>query len=552
MLRGRFLLCYTEVTELYAAGKAAKDVIKVFLVDDEIVIREGIRNSFPWEESGYTLVGEAPDGEIALPMIRDENPDILITDICMPFMDGMQLCREVRMMMPRMGIIILSGYDDFDYARQAISLGVHEYLLKPVTSADLKDALDRVSERLREERKALESMNSIRRRLASGNRFVRERLLSTLFTDEGGEKDARQIIEQMRGLGINLMASCYVVMDIAFECGDKSGAMEVLWQFSENSGDIIHICASHHGARALILGDSEADVEERSYSLARSIVCELESIGAQNILVSIGETVNNFAELKASVKSARHIRHQVTAQGKTAVRITGVREAGDLPSGRNASGLDIRPLHERLQYASSALLDEVFAEYVMGLNSAALHSAVAMDYLRVEAMVTASRIVTDAGGNPDEVLPEGWKDLGMLPEGDIEDTAPILALLRVALAYRDENNPSRGNPSIARARFYLSRHFTNPNLMLQDVAREACMSGSRFSTVFAQETGLTFTEYLASLRLGKAKELLLATDMRSSQIALAVGYSDPHYFSYLFKKSTGMTPSDFRRQGKRD
>ena len=118
-------------------------MVKVFLVDDEIVIREGIRNSFPWEESGYTLVGEAPDGEIALPMIRDANPDILITDIRMPFMDGMQLCREVKRQMPWIGVVILSGYDDFTYARQAISLGVKEYLLKPVTAQELKEVLDR-------------------------------------------------------------------------------------------------------------------------------------------------------------------------------------------------------------------------------------------------------------------------------------------------------------------------------------------------------------------------------------------------------------------------
>ena len=123
---------------------------KVFLVDDEIVIREGIRNSFPWEESGYTLVGEAPDGEIALPMIRDANPDILITDIRMPFMDGMQLCREVKRQMPWIGVVILSGYDDFTYARQAISLGVKEYLLKPVSAQELAPVYLRISQAERE------------------------------------------------------------------------------------------------------------------------------------------------------------------------------------------------------------------------------------------------------------------------------------------------------------------------------------------------------------------------------------------------------------------
>ena len=97
---------------------------KVFLVDDEIVVREGIRSNFPWEETQFVLAGEAPDGEIALSMLQDVKPDILITDIRMPFMDGLELCRQVSRTMPWVYIVILSGYDDFAYAREAISLGV--------------------------------------------------------------------------------------------------------------------------------------------------------------------------------------------------------------------------------------------------------------------------------------------------------------------------------------------------------------------------------------------------------------------------------------------
>ena len=196
-------------------------------------------------------------------------------------------------------------------------------------------------------------------------------------------------------------------------------------------------------------------------------------------------------------------------------------------------------------------MDGVFAEYLSSLGGAILHTDVLMNYLRVEAMITASRIVSDAGGNPEQVLPGEWRELEIQGDDPHEDAQAALRLLRRALSYRDGASPTRGNPSIARARYYLSQNFTNPNLLLQDVAREVCMSNSRFSTVFAQETGATFTEYLAGLRLGRAKELLLETDMRSSQIALDVGYSDPHYFSYLFKKATGMTPSEFRKQGGR-
>ena len=139
---------------------------KVFLVDDEIVIRENIRNSFPWEGNGgseFSLAGEAPDGEIALQMMQDVKPDILITDIRMPFMDGMQLCEAVSHTMPWVQIVILSGYDDFAYAQQAISLGVKEYLLKPVSAQELLEVLERIAGRIREERRAQADLLRIKR-----------------------------------------------------------------------------------------------------------------------------------------------------------------------------------------------------------------------------------------------------------------------------------------------------------------------------------------------------------------------------------------------------
>ncbi len=522
-------------------------MIKVFLVDDEIVIREGIRNSFPWEESGYTLVGEAPDGEIALPMIRDAAPDILITDIRMPFMDGMQLCREVKRLMPWIGVIILSGYDDFNYARQAITLGVQEYLLKPISARELKEVLDRISLRLQEERRAREDIEAMRRRLSSGNQFVKEKLLSSLYTDEpleAGEADA--MIDQMRALGINLVANCYAVLDLSFASPDGSHAMGrgALYALGESSGGNVQVCAAKHGARALVLGDNESDTEERAYSFANSAVYELEHSGCENILVAIGDIVDDFADIRRSMRSARHTRHVMAGRVGGSMRIVGAREASDTPTA--IGELDLRPLNERLQYVAPEDLRTVFAEYAASLGATDIHSAMVSDYLHVEALMTASRIVREAGGDPAVVLGADWQTLPADPDGE---NTTAYELLRKAVIYRTEQNPmGGGNSSVSKARYFLSQHFNDPNLMLQDVAKEVCMSNSRFSTVFAQETGFTFTEYLTALRIGKAKELLRLTDMRSSQIAFAVGYNDPHYFSYLFKKSTGSTPSEYRRQ----
>ncbi len=523
-------------------------MIKVILVDDEIAIREGIRNSFPWEESGYTLVGEAPDGEIALPLIRDENPDILITDIRMPFMDGMALCREVKRTMPWIGIVILSGYDDFSYAREAISLGVQEYLLKPITAKELKEVLDRISARMREERKARESVESMRRRLATGNRFVKDKLLSSLFVEAPDEVESKQMIEQLRSLGINLVAGCYSVLDIPFDDpnGNRETGMNALYALAERSGGSVQVCATKHGANALILGGNEADTEERAYAFASSAVYELEVSGAQNIMVAIGEQVSTLTDISRSMKSARHIRHVMNrADRNKAMRIIGTREADDQPN--LLPNLDFRPLAERLQYATAESFSKVFEEYAASLGATDIHSSVTRDYLRMEALMTAASVIRGAGGDPEEILNLKQYESSMLP-GESEDLEPARQILLSALRYRDSHNPLHGHSAVAQARYYLSEHFSNPNLMLQDVAGFVGMSNSRFSTVFSQETGHTFTAYLTALRMSKARELLKATEMRSSEISEAVGYSDPHYFSYLFKKRVGMTPSEYRKQ----
>ena len=411
---------------------------KVFLVDDEIVIREGIRNSFPWKETEYALVGEAPDGEIALPMIRDTKPDILITDIRMPFMDGLELCRIVRRQMPWIGIVILSGYDEFEYARQGIQLGVKEYLLKPITAEELKQVLDRVSAALKAERSDRERSESLRRRMESGSLFVKEKLLSALYAEDAAETDALNVVSQLRSMGVNLAAARYTVIDAAFEPAQTGYA--ALTELAESSGGIAHVSASRTGCRVLMLGDSDRDAEERAYAFAASAVTELERSGCGGIRVSIGETVDAPARVVESMKSARHLRHLLADQTGEAPLIVGVRDFGDATDGSGRHSVSVK------------------------------------------------------------------------------------------------------------ARLYMSQHFSDSNLMLQDVARAVGMSESRFSTVFAQESGKTFTEYLTGLRLGRAKELLASTDMRSSQIALDVGYNDAHYFSYLFKKNTGMTPGEYRSQ----
>ncbi|MBO7631295.1 MAG: response regulator [Lachnospiraceae bacterium] len=410
--------------------------MKVFLVDDEIVVREGIRESFPWEETPYVLVGEAPDGEMALPMIRDTNPDIVITDIKMPFMDGIELCRIMRAQMPWIGVIILSGYDEFEYARQCIQLGVREYMLKPINSDNLKEALDKVSAQLKAERNTFEHAASLRARMESGGKLVKEKLIGSLFSNEAAEEDAPHVLEQLTSMGCPVPAPFYTVIDAAFSPVGEGQAVAAA--LSESSEGVALPSPGRVGTRFLIPGESAEDVEERAYAFATTLARELERTGCSEIRIGIGEIVGKPEEIYQSFKTARHIRHLLVERKDENAIILGTREMGET-----------------------------------------------------------------------------------------SDETPAV---------------------ISEAKLYMSLHFTNPNLMLQDVAKAVNMSCSRFSTVFSQQNGQTFTEYLMYLRLSKAKEMLRTTSERSSRIAREVGYNDAHYFSYIFKKNTGLTPSDYRAQ----
>ncbi|MBN1887574.1 MAG: response regulator, partial [Thermoflexales bacterium] len=188
---------------------------KVFFVEDEIVAREGIRDNVDWEAHGFEFCGDAPDGEMALPLLQTVNPDVLITDIKMPFMDGLQLCKIVRERMPSVKIIILSGHDEFEYAKEAIKLGVTEYLLKPVSVQDLHNVLQKVASQLEQERKEQETLRELEE---SNQATLRENLLLKLVM---GALSSAEAIEKGQVLGIEFIARYYLVVVIKVELCDS-------------------------------------------------------------------------------------------------------------------------------------------------------------------------------------------------------------------------------------------------------------------------------------------------------------------------------------------
>lgn len=186
-----------------------RHMIKVFLVEDEVIIRESIKNNVEWEKHGYELVGEAGDGEMALPLIKELKPDILITDIKMPFMDGVELGKILKTEMPDLSVIFLTGYDDFSFAKEAISIGVEEYLMKPVTGEQLIAALDKVKNQIEKKKILTDNMTRLEQESQKNIQIKRYRFFGELVRSK---MPVSKLIRMGNELGISVMASAYTVI----------------------------------------------------------------------------------------------------------------------------------------------------------------------------------------------------------------------------------------------------------------------------------------------------------------------------------------------------
>ncbi len=283
---------------------------KVFLVEDEIVTREGIRDNVDWKAAGFEFCGEASDGEIALPLIETTQPDLLITDIKMPFMDGLQLCKIIREHMPWIKIIILSGHDEFNYAQTAIKLGVAEYLLKPVSVKDLHQVLERTLVKLNQESIERETLKQLRDQLDDNLLLLREKFLLRLVL--GGVSSA-EAIEQSEQLGLDLIGNYHLVLLIKTELPEAS--QPIAYQEYQQVGRIISgliganpdILLAQKDLEEWILlmkGDHLEQLNQEAAFLAALIKQEVEEKMSCALQIGLGSPQQRLGEIHYSFAKA--------------------------------------------------------------------------------------------------------------------------------------------------------------------------------------------------------------------------------------------------------
>ena len=526
---------------------------KVFLVEDEVVVRESIRDNVPWARTEFLLAGEASDGEMALPLIQDIKPDILITDIKMPFMDGLELARIVRRNLPWIKIIIISGYDEFAFARQAISIAVTDYMLKPLSSADLLETLGRVARQIEGEAADREKIENLNRSLAGGRQLMAERFLNDLAT---GLVPPGEALEKGTELGLDLLARCYIVAVLTLRVRPAGDAHREYAEHLKAEDLVASLLAANHDVakfsrslREIVLvfkGEEAGELEKHCYAVCHAMKYEVERKTSCTLTARIGAVRDRIQGIAESLRDAETAQRFAYIFGED--KVIGIEDARRANfKSADLLQLDSRAVAEVLRRGERAdvpgLVDGYLAR-LAGEPSTSFYRG----FAAAEIGLAAARFVEELGGEVDRVLPGLGGLESVVGAGQGELRRFLTALLEAAFDFREQRKRDKYGDLIQRARGYIDGNFADPEISLNAVAREVSVSPSHFSTIFSQEAGRTFIEYLTEARIRRAQELLKTSSLRSSEIAYRVGYKDPHYFSYIFKANTGCTPTEFRRR----
>ena len=539
-------------------------MIKVFLVEDEIVIRSAIKSSIDWEKEGYEFVGEASDGELAYPMIVSEKPDILITDIRMPFMDGLELSRLVREVLPDIKILILSGYNEFDYAKKAIHLGVAEYLLKPVSSAKLLETLGNI--RAEVEREWEEQ--ALKEQYQKDNQENVENEKVKLFTSlAAGNISMGDAVEWAKELGMDLSARVYNVMlfKVSVKIDDYETSKQAMQAYAEVEEAQNMVRGGYcfrkgvEGWAFLIMAESRADLQESIQRLGEYLTETMEKYPGVEYFGGIGSPVSRIRELGDSYEEAgrvfatRFVNDSRQILTSNDIKLLHAKET------LNVQNLDVMERNRTLmeKFLKKGTLEEVesfVAAYFEEIPKENLQSSLMRQYITMDMYIVASSFCGKLGIPSSERTQEA-KDLEVtLQRVTTADGVKeyVEDLLKNTIERRDTVSGSRYLDVIRTAKAYIEANYMSDDVSLNTAAAAVNMSPSYFSSVFGREVGRTFVEYLTDVRMDKAKELLMCSALKTSEIGYEVGYKDPHYFSYIFKKTQDCSPKEYRYRGKRE
>ncbi len=522
---------------------------KIMLVDDEEEVREAIAGKVDWASLGFQVVATAANGEEALEFADAHEVDVLLTDIKMPFMDGLTLGRHMKERHPGVRIIILTGFDQFEYAKQAISINTVEYILKPVNEKELRGILTQVKENLDAD---LLNKRNVEILCECYNKFLpilRERFLYELLCGQFVKSDISSQIGQFSLPFVYGRQKNVLVLETDVKTSKNIIASELVPVFVKRIADT-H-CEGRCVVESFINGKAVIVVTEWETKspiggiirLANEICEECYRVSAIKVTAGIGRCYSSLTKLCLSYDEALSaLEYKAVASGNV-IYICDM-EAAELED-TTANGPSPRRFASVVKFGSPGDI----ALMIDGMTAAAEENAEnRLKYQLSVINILGSVIYAAERLTISETELFATEDFFRFLSCDISAFKQWLLDLCLRMnALASARRISTEEKLIEGAKAYIAENYSNPKLTVDVMCEHLHISQSYFSALFKKITGQTYVNYLTEFRLQKALELLAGSDAKTYCIAGAVGYEEPNYFSYVFRKRFGITPSAYRR-----
>lgn len=517
---------------------------KIFIVEDEPLIRDNLRKMILRIEQNLSIqfCGEANDGEMALSMMQDLKPDILLTDIRMPFMSGLDLSKHAKQLMPWLKIIIISGFDDFDYARQAIAIGVNRYLLKPVVEKELQDDLKKIIKNIEEQKQEEKSVGTERKLLKE---ISKEQVLNLLFH---GKMTVEFAINQQKNLNYSFISQKFRVILCKIFCSDLVDTYKILtnrlFDLFESDSAILSSFIPSEYIKLLISDKDEQNLIEKTYQVANVLQHEISANSKNSAQISIGSTATRISEIQNSYNACRHLFELK----KTETILSYDEEQINTAANQHPTIMNESLFEDKLLSLGEKDIPVLLGEIANLQNENEAENSL-VRYHTLNELITFLKKSTYGKTYVEQ---QNYENLDYLftisQDQSLFEEVLEKSLAEILNSQSFNKKGSHLSQPLSKAIEYMKENYKNPDISLNSVAKHVSLSPTHFSTIFSQNIGVTFIDYLTELRMKEAKKILFTTKEKLAVITYQVGYNDPNYFSYLFKKRNGLSPTEFRHQ----
>lgn len=528
-------------------------MLKLIIADDEKWVRTAIKTVIPFEKLNMTLACEAADGIEALELCRQYEPDIMLTDIMMPGIDGLELIKEVRSMLPNLRIAVISGYNEFEYAKTAMKYGINDYLLKPVDEEELTQVLERIGKEIYEQKRLEKEMGDEKERYRTALPVVSEAFLNQVISKNSmtSEKIRSELYKYGIDFPENSFTVCLTSPDESLKFEDSRKTMKYLkrlvkWSMKRYSGAVTFSLEQDKTVLVSIInGDNKPDSIKKSFKLCNRIMQKKFGISISTGVSGSSRQISVLHELYLNAAEALSARFWHVPGALVFYEDVYITDDLDLTLPESMLNkiilnMKLSNLQTAISYVESistslgnsfirpALVKEFFWQF---LQSIIILLNIQLPFIRHETMVT--------GTQPYDRIRE------TLFLNSLSDS--VKELLEHIYDFYHDKNPLDSSNLIEKAKKIIESNYAG-DISLEQVAKHVHLSPAYLSELFKKETGMSFIDYKTITRIERAKELLMAPYANISEISLKVGYSDPKYFSKLFKKITGKTICEYKKE----